>query len=152
MKNNHLLLLGALLILIGVISLSNIFWEDEILTKPNLVENKKQIEDPQLDSSIKNKKQITLTSPPIKTKKENVDYIHIENDVVDPLEAQKIQEREYKRMLAIEERKSRMAERKRYKTARIEWRKALNKARKEAKLTGDYSKFEALKKQEPGKE
>lgn len=152
MKKNHLLLLGVLLILIGGISLRSIFLEEEQLTKPHLVENKKQIEDPQMDTSIKNKKPITLTNIDVKTKKEGVNYSNTNNDVVDSLEAQKIQEREYKRISAIEERKIRMAERKRYKTVRIEWRKALNEARKEAKLSGDYSKFEALKKQEPGKE
>lgn len=151
MKSNRLPL-GILLILIGGITLGSIFWEDKTPKKLKVVESKKHIEDPQMDASIKDRQPIILSNVPTRIKKENVDYIHIENDVVDPLEAQKIQEREYKRLLAIEERKSRMAERKRYKTARTEWRKALSKARKEAKLSGDYSKLEAIKKQEPGKE
>lgn len=151
MKNSHLLL-GILLILIGGISLSSIFWEDKIPQKTKLVENKKEIEDPQLDSSVNNQIQTSLSHLPIKTKKENISSSNTTNDIAESLATQVIQDRESKRMDAIERRKNKMAERKRYKTARVEWRKALNEARKEAKLSGHYSKFEAIKKQEPGKE
>lgn len=151
MKNSHLLL-GILLILIGGISLSSIFWKDKIGKKTSLVESQTYIEDSQLDTLITNKKQIALSSVYLITKKEKVNNSNTTNNVIDQLETQAIQEREYKRLLAIEHRKSKLAEKKRYKTARIEWRKALNKARKEAKISGDYSKFEAIKKQEPGKE
>ncbi len=39
-----------------------------------------------------------------------------------------------------------------YRKERRVWRRALNKARQKAKLTGDYSEYEALKNNEPIKD
>lgn len=151
MKKNHLLL-GILLIFIGGVSLSSIFWEDKIPQKTTLIENKKYIEDLQVDSSIKNNKRKMLSNEPTNTKKETAEYHNLDDDSENALAIQAAQNKEDQRILVNAHRKEMMAKRKHYKIARTKWRKNLNEARKEAKLTGDYSKFEAIKKQEPGKE
>jgi|GEM_PF-2583414 len=150
MKSNHLFL-GILPILIGGISLSSFFGENETPQK-TLVEGKQNIEVPQLGSSMDDQIQITLSTLPTQKQQENTTTNDTANDLAVPVDTQVAQEREAKRMLALERRREKMAERKRYKSARVEWRKSLNEARKEAKLSGDYSKYEAIKQQEPGKE
>lgn len=151
MKNSHLLL-GFLLIFIGGIILSISFGESEKPQKTKPVESKQLIEESSLGSSVDDQVQTSLSPIKTKAKKTNEDSNDTINNIAVPLDTLSVQEREAKRMLAIEYRKERIAERKRYKSARIEWRKALNEARKEAKLSGDYSKYEAIKQQEPGKE
>ncbi len=64
---------------------------------------------------------------------------------------QKNQEIVSKRLLRLEQHKQQIQERNRYRKARVKWRKSLNAAYKEAKKSGDYSKYELIKSLEPGK-
>ena len=146
MKKN-LLGLGVLLLFLMVIVLANIFWQDQ---KPK---DKKSIEDSQLESLTKKKKDKTLSVMSESTEDMllNKKVISEDDQLKATLHTHRTQENESKRVVAIERRKSRVAERKRYETARREWRRSLNKARKEAKLSGDYSEYETIKREEPGK-
>ncbi len=63
-----------------------------------------------------------------------------------------IEEQKLQRSEILAQRKIENERREAYRQQRREWRRALNKARQKAKLTGDYSEYEALKNSEPTKD
>ena len=145
MKNN-LLGPGMILLFVAGIVLATLFLGDQI------PKEKKSIENFQVGSSIQKEKKNSLSVVSRHTEKEMVHYTYQSHKTEDNTsKIQRGQDQSSKRMLVIERREERMAEKKRYQTARHEWRRSLNKAHKEAKISGDYSKYETIKSNAPGK-
>ena len=151
MKNNFIFL-GIPLLIGGGIILSSIFWgNDKIANNTQVVEYKKIIEDSQLESSRKKNKENSLTIVTKISEKETLKNAYKNNRTEDFPKIESNQARQFKRMLAMEHRNDKILERKRYQSTRRAWRKSLNVARKEAKISGDYSKYEIIKSNEPRK-
>lgn len=72
-------------------------------------------------------------------------------DTVGVVNRQAGEERKYKLEEIKEQREAMLAQKNSYAKARQKWRMALNDARQTAIKSGDYTKYEALKAQEPTK-
>lgn len=143
MKNNLFLFGILLLFAIGVVSFGGL-WKSEIVQNQKVSEQKNNTGDSSLESPSKKIEQENISVLPQSLDSSSMQKLHDESG--------EAQDREFRRMAGIERRKEIMKERKQYKTARRKWRKSLNQARAEAKVSGDYSAYEAIKKQEPGKD
>lgn len=142
MKNNLSLFGFLLLFAIGIVSFGGL-WKSEIVQNKKAPEQKNNIGDSSLESPLKKIEQENISLSPQDLESSSMQNL---ND-----ESGEDQERELRRMAGIERRKEIMEERKQYKTARRKWRTSLNQARAKAKVSGDHSAYEAIKKQEPGK-
>lgn len=143
MKNNLSLFGFLLLFAIGIVSFGGL-WKSEIVQNQKVAKQKNNAGDSGLESPAKKIEQGNISVLPQALDGSSMQNLHDESG--------EDQEGEFRRMAGIERRKEIMEERKQYKTARRKWRTSLNQARAEAKVSGDYSAYEAIKKQEPGKD
>lgn len=142
MKSNFFLFGLLFLFVIGIASFSGL-WKGEIAQNKKVSEQENNAGDSKLESPANKIEQVNNSVLPEVLENSSMQNLPDENS--------EAQERELRRMEGIERRKAIMEERKQYKTARRKWRTSLNQARAEAKISGDYSLYEELKKQEPYK-
>lgn len=144
MKNNLSLFGFLLLFAIGIVSFGDL-WKSEIVQNKKVAKQKNNAVDSGLESPAKKIEQGNISVLPQALDSSSMQNLHDES-------GEDQEGEEFRRMAGIERRKEIMEERKQYKTARRKWRKSLDQARVEAKVSGDYSAYEAIKKQEPGKD
>jgi len=140
----------GLLLLLGVVIL-NIFWGDSLFPDIKTYDIKKSVVDIKSRPQIDRKKEKNISMISHHTEKEIIEVTPKSEDITDISKIQRDQDLYTKRMLANEYRQEKMLQRKAYERARREWRRSLNQARKEAKISGDYSQYERIKSNEPGK-
>ncbi len=146
--------IGVFLLFASSFILRNLLLEDEVVSSEKAVFFEKELdhtesvvieeEEPVLASTVNTPTvQTTVYSGGNTVERYNL----ISTSTDQPSQA----ELEYKSMLVREHRKTMVAEKNSYKKTREEWRAALNNAREEAVISGDYTRYEALKAEEPTK-
>lgn len=142
--------IGVFLLFSSSFILRDLLSEDDASSNTNVVQYEKEID--HADSEHLEVEH-TVVSSEKKSDVLNTDEkaaVHSYSSA-EAVEGQSEEELAYKRMLIHEQREVRTAEQNSYRIARKEWRAALNSARKEAVSSGDYTKYEALKAEEPTK-
>jgi hypothetical protein len=129
--------------------LRDLFSDEESPRSENAVESEKETAYLQPLSAVGNRDHISSSrDKPAGSDDEETVFAY---DTVAVVNRQTGVEREYKPEEIKERREAILAQKSSYAKARQEWRAALNEARKMAIKSGDYTKYEALKAQEPTK-
>lgn len=148
------IIIGVFLLFTSSFILRNLLSEDEVVSseKAAVLERK---QDEGVSEVIETGEALSAsavkTSPVQSTVYRDENTIEAGQSINRSFEQPSSAESEYKRMLVREQRKAMIAEKQSYTKARKEWRIALNEARAEAVVSGDYTKYNALKAEEPTK-
>lgn len=146
--------IGVFLLFTSSFILRNLFLEEKVVSseKAAVFEKKQEYVEPE----VIEKNEILLASsvktPPVQsTLRNDENTVERDNAISSTLNQSSSTESAYKSMLVREHHKAMVAQKNSYKKAREEWRTALNEARAKAVVSGDYTKYEALKAKEPTK-
>ena len=145
------IIMGGFLLFLSIFVLRDFLTEDETVNshrEVNVEANDTKMEDPVEDEAFMSSasKQPVIQITPYNSREIDQSYSEGKS-VYQPSQ----DELENHRMIEKEQRIAILAERQMYKNARSEWRKALNEAHEEAVKSGDYTKYESLKRREPTK-
>lgn len=149
------IVLGGFLLFASFFMLRDLLTEDEVASSKGVEVNIQTIDDTEVEESEVEQSMDSSTAKQPVVLVTQYDDTDIDDQATDQSAASMGSSKdnlEDNRIAVKEKREAKIAERTAYLNARTVWRKALNEAHAEAVASGDYTKYEALKRREPTKE